>query len=240
MDETFENATPAPGRPLLPARLIEGYESFLGGRFRGEQERYRQLAERGQSPKILLIGCCDSRVSPEVIFDALPGEIFVLRNIANLVPPYEPDAEHHGTSAALEYAVTILNVEHIVVMGHARCGGVRAYVEQADPARAVIMPGDFIGRWMSLIAPAAAKLGPRSEPIEVYAERLGQAAILETLANLRSFPYVRDAEKAGRLALHGAYFGVADGRLHGLDESSGIFHHIAAKAHAAALASPRF
>ncbi len=239
MSETSESS--ALDRALLPARLIEGYQSFLGGHFRREQDRYRQLAERGQSPKILLIGCCDSRVSPEVIFDALPGEIFVLRNIANLVPPYEPDAVHHGTSAGLEYAVRILNVEHIVVMGHARCGGVRAYVEQAaDPARAVIVPGDFIGRWMSLIAPAAAKLGPRTEPIEIYAERLGQEAIIDTLANLRSFPYVRDAEMAGRLALHGAYFGVADGRLHGLDEATGTFHHIAAKAHAAALATPRF
>lgn len=227
-------------RPLLPERLVEGYQSFLGGRFRREQDRYRQLAETGQSPKILMIGCCDSRVSPEVIFDALPGEIFVLRNIANLVPPYEPDAEHHGTSAGLEFAVTVLKVEHIVIMGHARCGGVRAYVEQAaDPARA-ILPGDFIGRWISLIAPAAAKLGPRNEPIEDYAERLGQAAIIETLANLRSFPYVREGEKAGTLALHGAYFGVADGRLYALDEASGTFHHIAANAHAAALATPRF
>jgi carbonic anhydrase len=241
MAETFEPSPAALERALLPARLIEGYEAFLGGRFRREQDRYRQLAERGQSPKILLIGCCDSRVSPEVIFDALPGEIFVLRNIANLVPPYEPDAEHHGTSAALEYAVTILKVEHIVIMGHASCGGVRAYVEQAsDPGRAAMAPDDFIGRWISLMAPAAAKLGPRSGPIEIYAERLAQAAIIETLANLRSFPYVRDGEKAGRVALHGAYFGVADGRLYGLDEATGTFRHLAAKAHAAALATPRF
>jgi carbonic anhydrase len=239
MAETFENA--GVERALLPARLIEGYRSFLAGSFRREQDRYRQLAESGQRPKILLIGCCDSRVSPEVIFDALPGEIFVLRNIANLVPPYQPDAEHHGTSAALEYAVTILNVEHIVIMGHASCGGVRAYVEQfADPMRAPIAPGDFIGRWISLMAPAAAKIGPRSEPIEIYAERLGHAAIIDTLANLRGFPYVRDGEKQGKLALHGAYFGVADGGLYGLDEATGTFHLLAAKAHAAALATPRF
>src|ERR1700689_200279 len=186
MAETFENA--GLERAFLPARLIEGYRSFLAGSFRREQDRYRQLAESGQRPKILLIGCCDSRVSPEVIFDALPGEIFVLRNIANLVPPYQPDAEHHGTSAALEYAVTILNVEHIVIMGHASCGGVRAYVEQfADPTHAPIAPGDFIGRWISLMAPAAAKIGPRNEPIEIYAERLGHAAIIDTLANLRGF-----------------------------------------------------
>ena len=237
-----ETSSPAAlDRALLPARLVEGYEAFLGGHFRHEHERYRQLAQRGQHPKIMLIGCCDSRVSPEVIFDALPGEIFVVRNIANLVPPYQPDFEHHGTSAALEYAITILKVEHIVIMGHASCGGVRAYVEQAgDPTRAAIAPGDFIGQWISLIAPAAAKLGPRSEPIEIYAERLGHAAIIETLANLRSFPYVRDGEKAGKLALHGAYFGVADGRLYALDEVTGTFRHLAAKAYADALAVPRF
>jgi carbonic anhydrase len=241
MAETFESSPADLDRALLPARLVEGYEAFLGGHFRDEQERYRQLAKRGQSPKILLIGCCDSRVSPEVIFDALPGEIFVVRNIANLVPPYQPDAEHHGTSAALEYAVRILNVEHIVVMGHASCGGVRAYVEKlADPAHAPIAPGDFIGRWISLLAPAAAKVGPRNEPVEIYAERLGHAAIIDTLANLRSFPYVRDGEQAGRLALHGAYFGVADGRLYGLDESTGTFHHLAAKTYAATVATPRF
>ena len=239
MTETPEHA--ARDRALLPARLVEGYEAFLTGRFSAEQDRYRQLAKRGQSPKILLIGCCDSRVSPEVIFDAHPGEIFVVRNIANLVPPYQPDAEYHGTSAALEYAVAILKVEHIVVMGHASCGGVRAYVDQfADPSRTATAPGDFIGKWITLIAPAAAKLGPRAEPAEIYAERLAQAAIIETLGNLRSFPYVGDAEKAGRLALHGAYFGVADGRLYGLDAASGTFHHVAAKAHAAALAKPRF
>ncbi|HLH11517.1 MAG TPA: carbonic anhydrase [Methylovirgula sp.] len=225
---------------LLPARLIAGYESFLGGRFRREQDRYRQLAQIGQSPKILLIGCCDSRVSPEVIFDALPGEIFVVRNIANLVPPYEPDNEHHGTSAALEYALAVLKVEHIVIMGHARCGGVRAYVDQMmDPAR-TIPPGDFIGHWITLLAPAAEKLGPCSEPVEDYAERLGQAAIVETLANLRGFPFVRAAEKEGRLALHGAYFGVADGRLYALDKASGTFQAIAADVHAAALKAPRF
>ncbi len=227
-------------RALLPARLVEGYESFLGDRFRREQDRYRHLAQHGQSPKILLIGCCDSRVSPEVIFDAHPGEIFVVRNIANLVPPYAPDTEYHGTSAALEYAVGVLHVAHIVVMGHARCGGVRAYVEQfADPNRA-LAPDDFIGRWISLLAPAAAKLGPCTESMEIYAERLGHAAILDTLANLRSFPYVDESERAGRLSLHGAYFGVADGRLYGLNEASGAFHPVAARAHAEALAEPRF
>ena len=225
---------------LLPARLVEGYEVFLHGRFRREQDRYRELADYGQSPKVLLIGCCDSRVSPEVIFDADPGEIFVLRNIANLIPPYEPDSELHGTSAALEYAVKVLKVAHIVVMGHAMCGGVRAYIETQSGTDVKLAPGDFIGQWISLLGTAAQKIGPRTEPLADYAEKLGRAAIIDSLANLRTFPYVREAEQAGTLVLHGAYFGVADGRLFGLDEATGTFSPLAAKAHAAALGSPRF
>jgi carbonic anhydrase len=213
---------------------------FLRGRFRREQDRYRDLADYGQSPKVLLIGCCDSRVSPEVIFDADPGEIFVLRNIANLVPPYEPDGERHGTSAALEYAVKVLKVAHIVIMGHAMCGGVRAYVDTQSGSDVKLAPGDFIGQWISLIGDAAAKLGPRTEPAPEYAERLGRAAIIESIANLRTFPYVREAEAAGALALHGAYFGVADGRLFGLDKVTGTFEPLAANAYRAALGTPRF
>src|SRR5262249_48033925 len=138
----------------LPARLIEGYEAFRTGRLPNEQSRYRDLAERGQSPQIMVIGCCDSRVSPEVIFDAGAGELFVVRNVANLVPPFSPDGMYHGVSAALEYAVQVLRVRHIVVLGHGRCGGIRAFVEQAEP----LSPCDFIGKWMSMIAPAAAAI----------------------------------------------------------------------------------
>jgi carbonic anhydrase len=227
-------------RALLPSRLIEGYEVFLHGRFRREQGHYRELADRGQSPRALLIGCCDSRVSPEVIFDADPGEIFVLRNIANLVPPYEPDGERHGTSAALEYAIKVLKVPHVVVMGHAMCGGVRAYVDTHAGGEVQIAPGDFIGQWISLLGTAAHKIGPRKEPVAAYAERLGRAAIVESLANLRTFPDVYAAERAGEVALHGAYFDVADGRLFGLDEATGAFLPLAVKAHAAALGTPRF
>lgn len=229
------------GRPLLPERLIEGYAVFLDGRFRREQDRYSQLAKTGQSPKVLLIGCCDSRVSLEAIFDAGPGEIFVVRNVANLVPPYRPNDDLHGTSAALEFAVTSLKVKHIVVMGHASCGGVHAYVKNAaDPERQPPPPGDFIGHWMSLIKPAAERLGPPQESLELYVERLAKASIIHTLANLRTFPYVRDLEASGTLALHGAYFGVADGRLLALDEKKGEFLPVSEAAHAKAFATPRF
>lgn len=226
---------------LLPARLVTGYEVFLGGRFRREQDRYSELAKSGQKPKVLLIGCCDSRVSPEVIFDADPGEIFVVRNVANLVPPFMPNDDLHGTSAALEFAVTVLKVAHIVVMGHASCGGVRAYVEGAtDPQQSPPPPGDFIGHWMSIIKPAADRLGPPAEPLDLYAERLAKASIIQTLANLRTFPYVCEFEDKGQLAMHGAYFGVADGRLLALDEKAGTFVPIAEEAHAQAFAAPRF
>jgi carbonic anhydrase len=117
----------------FPQRLVEGYREFADGRLRHEQGRYRELAEAGQSPEVMVIGCCDSRVSPEVIFDARPGELFVVRNVANIVPPYEPDGHAHGVSAALEFGVAALKVKHIVVLGHARCGGVKAFAENAEP-----------------------------------------------------------------------------------------------------------
>lgn len=223
----------APERPLLPDRLIAGYEAFLGGRFAREHDRFEKLAEDGQSPRILLIGCCDSRVSPEVIFDAGPGEIFVIRNVANLVPPYGPDDDLHSTSAAIEYAVLGLRVNHIVVLGHARCGGVRAYADaDLDPYQKPLSSGDFIGKWISLIAPAAARLGPATQPVEEYAERLSLASIIQGLANLRSFPVVTRLEKRGLLTLHGAYFGILDGRLLALDEASAQFLPVSRRAHA--------
>jgi carbonic anhydrase len=204
----------------LPARLIEGYEAFRSNRLPAEQSRYRDLAEQGQSPEIMVIGCCDSRVSPEVIFDARPGELFVVRNVANLVPPYSPDGTYHGVSAALEFAVGALRVKHIVVLGHASCGGVRAFAEDSAP----LSPGDFIGKWMSLIAPAAEKLGPRgASPPADYLARLEQASIVNTLGNLLTFPRLRKLIERGRVTLHGAYFAVATGELLVLDPQSGRF-----------------
>src|SRR5215475_11911043 len=204
----------------FPDRLIAGYRSFLDARLSIEQSRYRELAEHGQSPEIMVIGCCDSRVSPEVIFDARPGELFVVRNVANLVPPYSPDGEYHGVSAALEFGVGALRVKHIVVLGHAHCGGVRAFAEDREP----LSPGDFIGKWMSLIAPAAEKLGPRGDTLpSEYLMRLEQASIANTLDNLLTFPRLRRLIERGHVTLHGAYFGVATGELSVLDPRSGRF-----------------
>lgn len=228
---------------VFPTRLLEGYESFLGTRFPAEQQRFRSLAEKGQKPTIMLVGCCDSRVSPEVIFDAGPGEIFVVRNVANLVPPYRPNDDLHGTSAALEFAVMALRVQHVVVMGHASCGGIKSFVEgEADPYQRPLSPGDFIGKWMSLIEPAFREMPPQQEdesPI-AFADRLGQRAVIQSLANLRSFPCVQNLESRNRLFLHGAFFGVADGRLQVLDEASGRFEPVADDSHQAATQNLRF
>src|SRR6201994_2462425 len=130
----------------FPKTLLDGYRMFRSERLPTEQSRYRELSERGQSPEVMVIGCCDSRVSPEVIFDAGPGELFVVRNVANLVPVYQPDGGAHGVSAALEYAVRALRVKHIVVLGHAQCGGIRAFIDKIEP----LSPGDFIGKWMAM------------------------------------------------------------------------------------------
>jgi carbonic anhydrase len=198
----------------FPQHLISGYQTFTSQRLPTEQSRYRELSERGQSPEVMVIGCCDSRVSPEVIFDASPGELFVVRNIANLVPVYAPDGGAHGVSAALEYAVQVLKVKHIVVLGHAQCGGIRAFIDNAAP----LSPGDFIGRWMSMFIKPDEKVEIRDhETIVDFATRIEKAAVFRSLENLMTFPFVRAAVERGDLELHGAYFGVAVGSLSVLD-----------------------
>ena len=195
---------------MFPDRLVDGYKSFMEGRFARERQRYESLAESGQTPEIMLIGCCDSRVSPEVIFDARPGELFVVRNVANLVPPYETNGQFHGTSAALEFAVQGLGVKHIVVLGHARCGGILSFAEK----RAPLSSGDFIGKWMSIVGPAADTLeNPGENPSPDYIMRLELAGIEQSLANLMTFGSVRRRVAEGGLELHGAYFGIASGAL---------------------------
>jgi carbonic anhydrase len=194
----------------FPQRLVEGYRAFRDTRLSLEQTRYRELADSGQQPETMIIGCCDSRVSPEVIFNARPGELFVVRNVANLVPPYSPSGLVHGVSAALEFGVQALGVRHIVVLGHARCGGIRAFAEESAP----LSPGDFIGRWMSLIEPAAERLGARGDrPLADYLTQLEQASALRTLENLRTFPWIEVRTVSRQLQLHAAYFDVATGQL---------------------------
>jgi carbonic anhydrase len=221
----------------FPQRLIDGYNAFASNRLRREQDRYLELAERGQSPEILVIGCCDSRVSPEAIFDASPGELFVIRNIGNLVPPYTPDGAQRAVSAALEFAVQALKVKHIVVLGHAQCGGIRAFAEEGAP----LSPGDFIGNWMAMIAPAAKMVGPRGErPLVTYLTALEQASAIKTLDNLMTFPCVKILVERGKLKLHAAYFGVATGDLSVYDPAIGQFQRVAGGHYAKMFETPRF
>lgn len=203
--------------------LIEGYRRFRDSGWNRERERWSQLAE-GQSPQAMVIACSDSRVDPAQIFDARPGEIFVVRNVANLVPPFETGGGRHGVSAALEFAVTQLQVQDVIVLGHGFCGGCAAALTgQFDDA-----PhghGHFIADWIELLREAREKV--RSEHGTALSEGAFHALEMEgvrvSLANLRTFPWVAEREQAGGLGLTGAFFSIAEGVLYVLDEHSGRF-----------------
>ncbi|MDQ3482530.1 MAG: carbonic anhydrase [Pseudomonadota bacterium] len=206
-------------------RLIEGYRRFRQEQWPKERGRWSELAE-GQSPATMVIACSDSRVDPAEIFDTRPGEIFVVRNVANLAPPYETSRGYHGVSAALEFAVTQLEVEEVLVLGHGSCGGCNAALtgrfDGASPGE-----GHFIADWVSMLHPARDRVRERHP-------ELGSKAVLEmeweavklSLANLRTFPWVVERETAGSLKLHGAHFSIAEGRLYVLDEAEGCFRPV--------------
>ena len=205
----------------FPANLLNGYKNFMGGRYTDERERYRVLADTGQKPQTLLIACCDSRAAPETIFDCGPGELFVMRNVANMVPTYEPDGQYHATSAAIEYAVQVLKVKDVVIMGHGRCGGIQAALNPSDEP---LSPGDFIGKWMNLLKPAAEQI--QSNDIMTNSERqtaLERVSIRNSIINLRSFPFVKALETAGKIKLHGAWFDISTGELWLMDSKTGDF-----------------
>ena len=207
----------------FPPHLLEGYRTFTSQRLPTEQSRFRDLSVRGQSPEVMVIGCCDSRVSPEVIFDAGPGELFVVRNVANLVPVYQPDGGAHGVSAALEYAVNVLKVKHVVVLGHAQCGGIRAFIDKIEP----LSEGDFIGRWMAMFIKPGEKVEQRNhETMADFTVRIEKAAIFRSLENLMTFPFVKSLAERDELNLHGAYFGVAEGSLSVLDQAAKEFRSV--------------
>lgn len=205
---------------MFPERLSNGYHAFLDGRFANESKRYKNLGENGQNPQIMLISCSDSRVSPEVIFDAGPGEMFVVRNVANLIPPFEPDSNYHGTSAAIEFAVNALKVQHIVVMGHAACGGIKAALDKGEPLAA----GNFIGKWMSQLSPLVDSLELSKLELGMACKRLERASVTHSLTNLMTFPYIKERVEQGLLQLHGAHFGIATGVLSVRDPQTGEFH----------------
>jgi len=193
--------------------LIDGYRRFRDVAWPDHKTLFERLAARGQKPETFVVACSDSRVDPQLIFNAGPGELFVSRNVANLVPPYQPDAHYHGTSAALEFAVRVLEVKQIVVLGHAQCGGVHAMLQGAPPGAQ-----DFVANWIKIAEPARAEALAADLP-EPERQRFCELCCVRlSLSNLRTFPWVAERVAAGNLTLHGAYFGVATGRLERLSE----------------------
>jgi carbonic anhydrase len=203
----------------LPLELLAGFGRFRDTRWAAEHERYRRLAEEGQRPETMIVACSDSRVGPEILFDARPGELFVVRNVAALVPVYAPDARSHAASAALEFAVLALAVRSIVVMGHGRCGGVAAALDDAAP----LTTTDFIGTWIAGLRDLADELDPTDWGNRERAHRdLEHRSVEQSVVNLRTFPWIRSREKAGTLALHGCWFDIALGELHALHDDRWI------------------
>lgn len=207
---------------LLPEHLADRYRRFRFRHFAPNQNRYEELAERGQAPEVMVVSCCDSRVDPETIFSAIPGELFVVRNVANLVPPFETTGKFHGVSAALEFAALNLRVRHIMVIGHSGCGGIRACLER-DAARQTEVR--FISNWMSMLDDArdSIRRTMASKPVGELAEALEREGIKASIANLRTFPCIQLLESRGRIALHGAHFDIASGALRVLNEGTGEF-----------------
>ncbi|RCX31055.1 carbonic anhydrase [Thioalbus denitrificans] len=206
--------------------LLQGYGRFRAGYYPQKQELFDRLSREGQSPRVAMVACCDSRVDPAIILDCSPGEMFVIRNVANLVPPYEQAGTYHGTSAALEFAVLDLQVEHVVIMGHAYCGGIRSLIT-TEPA-----PGrqrEFIGPWMDIARDACKVAFDRARADAAHpARECEQAGVRASLDNLRTFPWVRDREAEGRLQLHGWYFDLDQGELLALDAETDRFEVIEA------------
>src|SRR5262245_46848842 len=188
-------------------RLLDGYLRFRQTVWPGERARYEAMARRGQRPEALVIACSDSRVDPQTVFGASPGELFIVRNMAGLVPPYQPDAHYHGTSAALEYAVRVLAVRHIVVLGHALCGGIQAIVDGAPKET-----DDFVEQWVAIAEPVLSQVPADLDRAEKL-NRCEMESVRLSLGNLGSFPWVRRAVEEGRLQLHGFRFDIRTGML---------------------------
>jgi carbonic anhydrase len=203
-------------------QLIEGYRRFRASNWQHERERWAELAE-GQSPQVMILACADSRSDPAVIFDARPGEMFVARNIAALAPPYETSSGFHGVSAALEFAVTQLEVGEILVMGHGMCGGCAAALTgQFDDVPSG--EGHFIGDWVGMLSSARDQVRARHSELDRPAFLdMEHEAVKVSLANLRTFPWIAEREQTDRLKLHGAHFSISEGRLYILDEAEDTF-----------------
>jgi carbonic anhydrase len=205
-------------------KLISGFRRFQENYFKSDDALYEELS-KGQRPKVLVVGCSDSRVDPAIITDCRPGDLFVVRNVANLIPPYEPDTRYHGVSAAIEYAICFLNVEHVIVLGHSHCGGIDALMQCSDDN----VVGEFIGRWVAISRPArdAVQRDLKHKSRELQRKACEEASILISLENLLSFPWVAQRVNEGKLALHGWYFDLEAGQLLGYHPDTGAFEKLA-------------
>ena len=195
-------------------KFLDGYRKFRSGYYRDNKVLIDELMSRGQSPSTMMIACSDSRIDPTLKFGVEPGDMFIVRNVANLVPPFSPDTQAHGTSAALEFAVRVLKVKHLIVMGHAKCGGIKALVDHDGSEK-----GDFVTSWMQIAAPARERaLAAHLPKAETY-HLCEHEGVKQSLHNLMTFPWVKSAVEAGKLQLHGWYFDLGDATLSILDES---------------------
>ena len=208
-------------RPL-PEYLIRRYQGWKATSYEENRAWYHRLATEGQHPRAMVISCCDSRVHVTSIFGADQGEFFLHRNIASLVPPYQPDGNQHGTSAAVEYAVTALKVAHVIVLGHSSCGGVKGCLDMCSGnAPALEEKSSFVGRWMDILRPGYERLAGKSKAVEAGA--LEREAVLVSLENLMTFPFVAEAVENGDLSLHGAWTDIGEGGLEIYDPQRGAF-----------------
>jgi len=204
-----------------PLKLLEGFRRFREQHFEHHDSLYQQLVKEGQTPKTLVVACCDSRVDPALVFDCDPGDLFVIRNVANLVPPQEVHSGRHGTTAAIEYGVSTLGVRHIIVLGHAHCGGINALVKTGG----VGTPGSYIDDWMCLVESARAEVIAEmpDATLDEQERACEKRAILVSLGNLMTFPWIRDRVERGELKLHGWYFDIKHGQLLRYDSTSNSY-----------------
>ncbi len=208
----------------LPAYLVQRYKGWNATTFTANRAWYRRLAEEGQRPRAMIISCCDSRVNASSIFGADTGEFFIHRNIANLVPPFIPDGDRHGTSAAIEYAVTALHVAHLIVLGHSSCGGVAGcHAMCSGQAPELEEQTSFVGRWMDILRPGYDRIKGKSDN-EIRA--LEHEAVLVSLENLMTFPFVAKEVEAGNLSLHGLWTDIGEGTLLEFDAARKAFKPI--------------
>jgi carbonic anhydrase len=208
----------------VPRYLVERFQSWRSNRFEESKTWYARLMSEGQRPRAMLISCCDSRLDTVSMFGAEPGDLFVVRNVANLVPPYAPDQDHHGTSAAVEYAVRVLKVAHILVVGHSNCGGVQACHDMCSGAAPELDEmSSFMGRWMDILRPGYERLQALKTPNQDPLVALEHEAVRTSLTNLATFPFVQQAIDDGMLTLHGAWIDIAQGEMHGLTEETQSF-----------------